>query len=1436
MDPNSPVPLTRRFSPVPRTEDDSIEQQAYATLGYSSFRDWSAIDKGYRSVILAEAGAGKTFEMRSRAQFVEAQGHPAFYMRIEDICPGFEHAFEVGSLESFERWLYSQADAWFFLDSVDEARLNDPRDFERAIRHFSSRITNAQLRAHVCISSRPYAWRPHSDAQIIDHLLPYNKPPAEITTDNSTPAETTRRPDSALEIYYLCPLGEDEIRIFAAHHSTPEVDQLINELERLNLMDIAARPFDLLAILGKWFSDQTLDGRRELLRNNIVQALKEFHPDRARRQSLSLERARDGARALAAAVILTGEPGIRIPDHSHEKRGIDAESVLGGWSPDDVHTLLERAIFNDVIYGSVRFRHREVGELLAAEWFSDLLQKGHSRNAIESLFFRTQYDEKIIAPRLRPILAWLILDDERIRERTLRLCPEVAVEGGDPAQLPFPDRKRILRKIVERIVQREDTGAAGDNSAIARIAQRDLTEVTLELINRHCDDEDAIFFLGRLVWQGNMSKCVSALLSIGGDPALGIYARIAATRAIMTCGTDDQRMTFWDSLLDAQQDIPTELVAELVQNAPARSVVVGMLLKSIDKLAPRERSGAIRLTRGIHNLIDRLPLSAGANENQSLALLVSGVYSFLDRSPYVERHQCRLSKEFAWLLDPAIHAVERLVSARADAVTQSHATAILLNGATIREYLGVNFDHYKDSLSELVPSWPALNDALFWRSVGRARIRLDEDGKRLTDDWHVQWPAHYWSFGPDSFSRVLSWINDRELEDDRLVALSLAVRICSAVENSSKRLDRLHTTVRDDAVLERHLDKLLNPTLSEQDRVWQDQWKQQKRDRARQRREKEKDKLDWISQLKADPERIRNPPGLAPNSFSTDHYWLLTEYASHGTNGRPGTNWKSLIDEFGKDVAIAYRDAAMSYWRHHQPGLRSEGTDTSRIPYSLNFALAGLEIEAQEAQDFPRHLHENEIHHALRYITSEASGVPGWLEAMYRTQPREVMKAIETELLWELENTKPDEPLHYILHALTYYAPWLHSALVDLLLPWILERDFPSADTQRCGLHILKSGGVNPLVLATIAKAKVDVQGSTTHRSYWYAIWVDAEPDTGVPAVAAWLEGLGHSRSSDAAQLFITALMGTRDGANTGPNIGNFRTARHLKDLYVLMHEHIPATEDVRRPSGRVYSPEMRDHAQNARSALFNSLSRIPGKEAYIAVTELIQEHPDPNRRSRMAKLAYHRAEQDGDLEPWTPEQVSEFGSRLTRTPSTHRQLFDLTVDRLNDLKHWIERGNDSPYRTWRKAENENEIRNLVAGSLNQQWNNHYTTAQEPEIANKQRMDIWLQNQAVPHPVVVEIKLLDKGWSGPELCERLRNQLAGDYLREGTARSGLMLLIWKGRKPQRRWRIGGRLVGISGIRNVLKRHWANISNRFPNIEAIEIVVIDLTCRDTLSDE
>lgn len=1435
-----PVKINRFFSLVNQSVADSDEQELSAIWGDPKRTGWQELEKEFRCVILAEAGAGKSFEMEARAKYATALGRAAFFIRIEDIESGFENAFEVGSAGSFESWLNSQKEAWFFLDSVDEARLDSPRAFEKAIRCFAARIKQSEQRAHIFISSRPYAWRSRSDRELVERYLPFTKPKLENIGDiEVVPNEVDEaaESDSALRVYLLEPLDESGIRCFAERRGTPQIDKLILELQRANLMSMAARPFDLEGVLAKWTSDQTLNGRLELLQHNIELRLNEIDPDRAQRQPLNREKARRGARILAAAVILTGEPGIRVPDSTQSYKGVDAEAILGDWEPAEVKALLERGIFNDVLYGIVRFRHREVRELLAAEWFDEQLKKGSSRYSTEALFIREKYGHSIITPRLRSILSWLVLLDNEIRNKALNIGPEVAVEGGDASYLPFVERQSILNDIVTRIAEDQDDHSARDNRAIARIAQPDLSGDALKLITEHRDNDDAIFFLGRLVWQGDMTACVPMLSELAIEPDRGIYARIASIRAVMMCGTKQQRDYLWNQMTLSVQILPRQLLAELLENTDADAISVDFLLKIIDKIEDYERYNNTGLTRALYDFIDRLPVYGDIDVLEPLGILVSGLNDYLDRPPYIEQRECHVSEEFAWLIGPASYAVERLVSERLEIAFSSQVLSIMLKAPAARFWRGEDYDEFKTHLHEVIPTWVDLNDALFWRSVEDTRDRLEiKKSERLIDCWSLQWIEHYWRFGPERFHDVLGFITTRDFQDDKLVALSLALQLFSQVDQPDNWLHEIKRVISGNADLEESLNTFLNPVKHQNVLDIENMRELQDERRKKEEEKQARDRAEWVESLKLDPDIIRYPPGLELGDLSKNQYWLLNIVQGEGvrTSRDGGANWNLLIPEFGEEVAIAYRDAAITHWRNFTPGLRSEGHDTSSIPYSLMFAMAGLEIEAREIMGFPSKLTEEEIKHALRYFVWELNGFPSWLEQFYRLYPKQVLEAILVELQWELAHTEDSQSMHYILHDLVYYASWLHQYLAPSIITWIEQHDILNTAKLLYSIDIIMSGNIDDATLSKLARSKIYTGELKEQVSLWFALWVDINAEDAIPSVEKWLSSLPEKEASHEAQLFITNLMGTRQTSRIRVSRFSFRNVKHLKALYVLMHRYIRAQDDIDRAGKGVYSPGLRDDAQDGRDTLFRLLSEIPGKETYVALTELAKDHPDANYRPWMQKLAYKRAEEDADLEPWSAQQVRDYDRSQVRTPTTHAQLFDLAVDRLIDLKAWIERGNDSPYQTWQRVDGETEMRNLVAGWLNGKSLGRYSCAQENEFPNRQRPDIWLQSPQVNSAVPIELKVLDKGWSGPALCERLRNQLVGDYLREETAGCGVMLLIWQGKSSQLNWQIDDKLVTLQNLAEALESYWLTIANNYPRVVAIKVITIDLTVRSMKS--
>lgn len=289
-----------------------------------------------------------------------------------------------------------------------------------------------------------------------------------------------------------------------------------------------------------------------------------------------------------------------------------------------------------------------------------------------------------------------------------------------------------------------------------------------------------------------------------------------------------------------------------------------------------------------------------------------------------------------------------------------------------------------------------------------------------------------------------------------------------------------------------------------------------------------------------------------------------------------------------------------------------------------------------------------------------------------------------------------------------------------------------------------------------------------------------------------------------------------------------FRTPAVLRRLYILVHEHVRSSDDVERANKGVYSPGLRDNAQDAREQLVNILGEIPGRDAYLALKEVSERHPEPNARPWFMLRARTKAEVDSERPLWTATQVSQFDTEYERMPANHRELFDLAVLRLLDYKHHLEDGNDSTASVVINAERETVLRNLIGAWCNDRARGRYVIPQELELPDAKRPDLWWTCTAFNGPVPTELKIADN-WSGTELFERLENQLAGDYLRDDASVRGIYLLVWRG--VQKRWQLSNkRWVNFVGLVEALQDHWASVTGAHPRVEEIKVIGIDLTKR------
>ena len=424
----------------------------------------------------------------------------------------------------------------------------------------------------------------------------------------------------------------------------------------------------------------------------------------------------------------------------------------------------------------------------------------------------------------------------------------------------------------------------------------------------------------------------------------------------------------------------------------------------------------------------------------------------------------------------------------------------------------------------------------------------------------------------------------------------------------------------------------------------------------------------------------------------------------------------------------------------------------------------------------------------------------------------------------------PETETHYVISDVSWSGQWAWDQLAPSIYD-LLKREPKNLSNLDKLLKILQGSSLPDDLIEALASRKCRALKKLDHAARWFAVWTSVTPDAAITSLKTRIGKIAASKDQTLfAMNFVTHLLGGRRGDGTAVR-QVFKTPEYLKSLYLLMHEHIRHEEDIERTGTGVYSPGLRDDAQDARNSLFSLLKQIPGKESFLALLDIAKAHPEEASRPWMNLHAKTKAEQDGEIEPWSPSQVRDFHERLERTPNNHRVLAELTVLRLLDLKYDLEHGDSSIAGILQTVTQETDMRKYIGRELREKAFGRYSIPQEEELADAKRPDLRFHGVDFDGPVPVELKLADK-WTGPALFERLENQLCADYLRDNRSNRGTFVLIYRGEKAG--WDVPGsdNRVEFAGLTAALQDHWWRISPKFSNVDDITIIGIDLTKRSS----
>lgn len=461
----------------------------------------------------------------------------------------------------------------------------------------------------------------------------------------------------------------------------------------------------------------------------------------------------------------------------------------------------------------------------------------------------------------------------------------------------------------------------------------------------------------------------------------------------------------------------------------------------------------------------------------------------------------------------------------------------------------------KSPLTKLVPDWKELNRLLFWRIVLHAREAALAKGEAM--------PASWWSYGlyesfvkfePGDFDHVLDEVVGRPSEADKRVALSLACRLYLERGRHPRDRGALWASIGQSEVLGSDLNAFMHPRVTPEDARLRRMNREHSR-RAKERQQQEKKNFQKsIEILRKHVDLLRESPLSTRGIVSNNQHYLMDQMrsADNGNNNWSSGDWRALIGTFGEEVALAFRDGAMAFWRNHRPILRSEGAVANSTPISVVFGLCGLAIEAAARQDWVALLTADDAEIATRYAIHELNGFPAWLPSLYRRFPEVVLQLFLQEIEYELAHEKPDDkqPSFYLLYDVSWSGEWIRDRIAPRLFDLAQVREPQHYETLEHLLTILQASSLSDSALADLGREKVKSLQDNKRIAHWAAVWVGADAGSGLGWVTSRLEQLDPASALQFCMTFLVDLVGARDSRLTSRR--TFMTPVYLKHLYLM--------------------------------------------------------------------------------------------------------------------------------------------------------------------------------------------------------------------------------------------------------------------------------------------
>jgi hypothetical protein len=878
------VELNRLFVPYDKAKTEEEGWGPILGRKYGGWLTWPDLEQRWRVAVLAEASSGKTWELKARTEVATAAGRYGFYLTVADLAAhGVVKAVDWQVSDQLEAWRRSDQEAWFYLDSVDEARLEGHK-FELALNQFGRWAGEALSRAHVVISSRVTDWRGSSDADAMVRLLPWQPPAPSPDWDEtamdplhavfSRPRRSKRaeEPENSatkvepVTVVALARLGDDQVRVFADAKGARDVARFMREVHDKRAEALTARPGDLLRLIGYWNAEGRLASLAELFERDVTARLLETSPDRHDSNLVTTDQARAAVERLAASMTLghalTSRASGQEPGPELAAGAIDAHAVLDDLTQAQVNAILRRGIFAPATYGRIRFHHRDVQDFLTACWLHRLMASGGAAE-VHDLLFADSYGTPVARPTLRAAAAWLALKETDVRNGLAQRDPTALLELGDPASLPAQFRIALLRDIVKYISEHDELGRWVDSRVFKALVHPDMAPLIRVLWDQFPSSEARIHLL-RTITEGAITDCVDLAEAVLLDTAADGAQRTFALHALTACSHESGLAAVAARINAQPSSFPPDNLVELIETLFPTFLDATSMVNVIQYIATTHQSSRLR------HLARVLSRKSPSLSNTDRMAVLREIDALCWRR-MTNDDPATLPKDFQSLAA----CLAAIVNDVLKALPPDELEESLIGACALCERFGRR-DHEQNPAA-LVRARPALKRALMWCDVALARrrrpdLQFDVPGRVYVGGNKL------WALTTDDVGWLAEDARGRPDVQDRQIAIGGLWEIWVDVGRPPALAEKLSDLARGHSELGSALERLM--AAPERDPGAEKFEREEAARRKRDAKAEKKQQADWEAfreRLRADPSVLSDESSLRAskvNELISLHHWL----------------------------------------------------------------------------------------------------------------------------------------------------------------------------------------------------------------------------------------------------------------------------------------------------------------------------------------------------------------------------------------------------------------------------------------------------------------------------------------------------------------------------------------------------------------------------------